>query len=72
MGGTYRITAEIKEVEADLKDPVMWDIYYTLKKQWQEPLYTYELATLRELPEGAEEKEYAWLRDYLPFLREEK
>ncbi len=72
VGGTYRITAEIKEVEADLKDPVMWDIYYTLKKQWQEPLYNFELATLRELPEGAEEKEYAWLRDYLPFLREEK
>lgn len=65
----YRITALVEEIPAEPDRKVVWDIYYALGKPWTEPLYNYELAKLRELPEEDLTEEDRWLTEYMPFLR---
>ncbi|MBQ7507263.1 MAG: protein kinase [Lachnospiraceae bacterium] len=68
---SYRITREVRQVEVSLDDPAVWDLYYMLKKPWEEPLYTWELASIRSLPQSARGADHRWMRAYMPYLKED-
>ena len=67
----YEITAPVEKVSVSPDTEIVWDIYYALGKEWTEPLYNYELALIRELPETDLTEENQWLTRQMPFLREE-
>lgn len=68
---TYRITKDVRELTVQPDCRLIWDIYYALEKPWDEPLFNYELAQVRELPEADLTEENRWLIKDMPFLRQD-
>ena len=65
----YRISCAEEEVALPKEEPLGWDIYFALGKDWEEPVYAHELAEIRSLPTEDVTGENAWILRYLPFFR---